>query len=367
MIVDDAIARVGSANLSNRSMGLDTECDLVLDAALDAGLRGRSRACATACWPSTWGRRPRPSTTRWRPAARSSRPSRRCRAGRARSIPLPTPSVDEAGALRPDAAAAMGGPPVDLTFLDGLVCDPERPAPDQLLATFVPEGLRRPVHRSLTGWVLGLVALLVLAALWRLTPLRTLLDPERIAALGRAVRSHPAAPLWVLLGYVAGGLVFFPITLLLAATALLFPTPGCDHLLLSAARWPAPRSPTASADFTRRLGSFWLHRPRLLRLRAQLLDRGLLAIIAARMLPVGNFSLINMAAGALEIRFRDFMLGNLIGVLPGVLTLTLFADRLSSTLRHPHARNVILLAVLAALLFLVMWWLRRRLARRAAP
>ena len=33
MIVDDAIVRVGSANLNNRSMGLDSECDLFIDAA----------------------------------------------------------------------------------------------------------------------------------------------------------------------------------------------------------------------------------------------------------------------------------------------------------------------------------------------
>ena len=40
MIVDDTIARVGSANLSNRSMGLDTECDLVLDAELNPSQTG---------------------------------------------------------------------------------------------------------------------------------------------------------------------------------------------------------------------------------------------------------------------------------------------------------------------------------------
>jgi phosphatidylserine/phosphatidylglycerophosphate/cardiolipin synthase-like enzyme len=34
MIVDDQILRVGSANLNNRSMGLDSECDLVIDCAL---------------------------------------------------------------------------------------------------------------------------------------------------------------------------------------------------------------------------------------------------------------------------------------------------------------------------------------------
>jgi phosphatidylserine/phosphatidylglycerophosphate/cardiolipin synthase-like enzyme len=31
MIVDDRLLRVGSANLNNRSMGLDTECDLVIE------------------------------------------------------------------------------------------------------------------------------------------------------------------------------------------------------------------------------------------------------------------------------------------------------------------------------------------------
>ncbi|HEX8262907.1 MAG TPA: phospholipase D-like domain-containing protein, partial [Allosphingosinicella sp.] len=34
MIVDDAAIRVGSANLNNRSMGLDSECDLMIDARL---------------------------------------------------------------------------------------------------------------------------------------------------------------------------------------------------------------------------------------------------------------------------------------------------------------------------------------------
>ncbi len=31
MVVDDAVLRIGSANLNNRSMGLDSECDVVID------------------------------------------------------------------------------------------------------------------------------------------------------------------------------------------------------------------------------------------------------------------------------------------------------------------------------------------------
>jgi len=40
MIVDDALLRVGSANLNNRSMGLDTECDLVVEATDEASRTG---------------------------------------------------------------------------------------------------------------------------------------------------------------------------------------------------------------------------------------------------------------------------------------------------------------------------------------
>ena len=73
--------------------------------------------------------------------------------GRARSLaPLPAPAGGRARRRPPDATAKAA---VDLAFLDGLACDPEQPAPDELLAMLVPEGLRRPVRRSLVGW--GLV------------------------------------------------------------------------------------------------------------------------------------------------------------------------------------------------------------------
>lgn len=45
MIVDDRILRIGSANLNNRSLGLDSECDMVLDCALPAN-RGMEKAVA---------------------------------------------------------------------------------------------------------------------------------------------------------------------------------------------------------------------------------------------------------------------------------------------------------------------------------
>nr|WP_246438953.1 phospholipase D-like domain-containing protein [Novosphingobium piscinae] len=48
MIVDDEILRIGSANLNNRSMGLDSEADMFIDAARPANDRPDVRAAITA-------------------------------------------------------------------------------------------------------------------------------------------------------------------------------------------------------------------------------------------------------------------------------------------------------------------------------
>jgi phosphatidylserine/phosphatidylglycerophosphate/cardiolipin synthase-like enzyme/uncharacterized membrane protein YdjX (TVP38/TMEM64 family) len=367
MIVDDRSARVGSANLSNRSMGLDTECDLVLDAELDArvgpaiaSLRNRLIAEHLDCDPQAVADALNGHGSLIR-AVESLR-------GRARSLaPLPARGANgEPEAPEVDARAGGGAarPPVDLAFLDGLACDPEKPAPDELLAMLVPEGLRRPVRRSLVGWGLTLAALLAVVAVWRLTPLRTLLSVDRVAALGRRISGNPAAPFAVLGAYLGGTLVFFPITLLLGATALLFPAPAAIIYCMTGALSAA----VMTYWIGRLIGRFhprWLERPRLQRISRQLQRRGIVAVIAARMLPVGNFSLINMTAGALGVRFRDYLIGNAIGLLPGVLALTIFADRIGATVRHPHANNLIVLALVAGAIGAALWWLKRRIARRS--
>jgi uncharacterized membrane protein YdjX (TVP38/TMEM64 family) len=354
MIVDDRWARVGSANLSNRSMGLDTECDVILDADLDArlgdavaSLRNRLIGEHLDCDPLAVA-----DALAARGSLIDAVDSLR---GRARSLaPLPTPAAEE-----PAPASA----PVGLAFLDGLACDPEQPAPDELLSRLVPEGLRHPVRRSLVGWGMVIAALLLLVAVWRMTPLRTLLDVERVVSLGRTIAGHPAAPFAVLGAYLVGTLVFFPITLLLGGTALLFPAPTAIVYCMTGAMSAA----VMTYGIGRLVGRFrprWLERPRLQRIGQQLRRRGMIAVVAARMLPVGNFSLINITAGALGIPFRDYVIGNALGLLPGVLALTLFADRIGATVRHPHANNLIVLALVASALGAVLWWLRRRIARR---
>jgi uncharacterized membrane protein YdjX (TVP38/TMEM64 family) len=177
----------------------------------------------------------------------------------------------------------------------------------------------------------GLVTLVVLlvgaAALWRFTPLSKLVDAHRLAALGAAVRDHPAAPALVLAAYLGGALVLCPITLLLTATAVVFdPARAIGYGLSSA---------LAAAALTYWIGVFvgrhrpaWVEGRRFAPLRGRLRNRGIVTMATIRIVPAGNFSLMNMAAGAIGIPFRDFIVGNGLGMLLVLAVLTAIAERL---------------------------------------
>jgi phosphatidylserine/phosphatidylglycerophosphate/cardiolipin synthase-like enzyme/uncharacterized membrane protein YdjX (TVP38/TMEM64 family) len=354
LVIDDRLLRIGSSNLSNRSMGLDTECDLAIDAADDrrarlgvASLRDRLLAEHLGTAPATVAREI---------ARRGSllRAIDHLRGGERTLTPLPPNGAGD------DAAAA----PLNLAMMDGLVCDPERPAPDKLIEQLVPTEYRRPFHRSLLRYAALLVAVAGVAATWRFTPLHAYLDLARVVALGQRLRGSAAAPLLVLGAYVGGALLFFPITLMLASTALVFgPRLGFVYGLGGAL---AGALVTYGAG--RLLGrsrARWLEGPRLARVRRHLQRRGLAAVVTARVLPVGNFTVINMVAGAVPIRLRDYVLGNILGLLPGLVGLTIFADRLRATLTSPRPGKLLLLVAVVAVLCALLGGLRRALARHA--
>jgi phosphatidylserine/phosphatidylglycerophosphate/cardiolipin synthase-like enzyme/uncharacterized membrane protein YdjX (TVP38/TMEM64 family) len=351
-IVDDVVARVGSANLSNRSMGLDTECDLALDATADGAKSAQRRAVAAfrnRLLAEHLGVEPTRVEAEIE-AAGSVIGAIAALSGGPRTLePLPESTED------PDAE-------LNLAFMDGLVADPERPAPDVVIEDVVAPPARRPALRSLVAWTIAVAAVAALVATWRLTPLRALLDVERLASLGRALAAQPAAPFLVFTAFAAGALVFFPITLLLTATALVFSPAralayGLGGALVGAA---------LSYGVGRLVGRHrprWLERPSVERLRRALERRGILAVVVMRILPVGNFTLINIAAGAMGVKLRDFLLGSAIGLLPGTLALTVFADRLGYVLLHPGVGGLVVLAVVTVLLLGALTVGRRLLTR----
>jgi len=147
LVIDDVFAKIGSANFSNRSMGLDTECDLAVEAHDPAGV-----AFVGSVRDRLLGEHL--GLTAAEVAARLRASGSLCRL------------IDEQVATAayglvplPDAIAA----PVDLTVFDGAVVDPEEPwSLEAFMERAVPVPLRRRLARRWLrplGLAVGLLAL----------------------------------------------------------------------------------------------------------------------------------------------------------------------------------------------------------------
>ena len=94
----------------------------------------------------------------------------------------------------------------------------------------------------------------------------------------------------------------------------------------------------------RMLGERWK------RILAGVRKRGLLAVVTFRVLPLAPFTLVNLAAGASGIRFLDFFLGTLIGMIPGLVVMSIMGDRIVAILSNPSAMDIVILLLCVAVL-----------------
>ncbi len=348
MIADDRFLRVGSSNISNRSMGLDSECDLLIDAAGDAGTEHAVRDCLFRLLAEHSGK-----------GAEEIRDAIDRKGG---LLPVIEDFRYGERALRPLDGTVPES--IDRMVPDSAIVDPEKPVdPDTLLDMVLGEEPPRSYGKRLAGAAAILLGILALAAAWRWTPLGDLLDVERIEALAGDAADSPWSFPIAMTGFVAGSLVAVPVTLLIAASALIFgPWQGYFYSLAGAVLSAVVNFGIGNAlgrDAVRRLAG-----KRINRLSKRLSQRGLLTVIALRIVPVAPFAVINMVAGASHIRFRDFWLGTLLGMAPGTLAFSLFADGIVGALRAPNAGTIAWVGVLAGFLagggILASRWIRHR-------
>lgn len=207
------------------------------------------------------------------------------------------------------------------------------------------------------------VPLVGIGLAWWLGALEGYDSADELALLGKSLRTNPLALPFVLLGFGIGTLMFVPVSALIAGTALAFaPMPSFFYSLLGVLL-----GATTTYWGGRLLGSralAYLSGPRLAKFQEELCLHAFRASIAARLLPVGNFTVINVIAGSMRIPFRAFFLGNVVGALPGVLVMTFFVNQLTAALRSPSPKSVALLVGAVVASVALFWWLRRSWRRR---
>jgi uncharacterized membrane protein YdjX (TVP38/TMEM64 family) len=74
-----------------------------------------------------------------------------------------------------------------------------------------------------------------------------------------------------------------------------------------------------------------------------------------------------LAAGAVRVPFRDFVLGTLLGMTPGVVGITFFTQQLEEMIRRPSALNLTIMIGTLLLMFAAIVGLRRWIASKHTP
>jgi uncharacterized membrane protein YdjX (TVP38/TMEM64 family) len=204
---------------------------------------------------------------------------------------------------------------------------------------------------------------LLLAALWRWSPLNQWLNMDRLLAAADSLRASPLAVPTVLALYVLGSCLMFPITILILATALSFgPLTGFALALTGSllGGW-------VSYLLGRRLGRDAVRKlagEKLNRLSRKISRRGWLAVAVVRVVPIAPFTIVNLVAGSTHISGRSFLIGTAVGMGPGILAIMIFESGLEQALRDPGWGSLALavIALCAALTVLVLGrsWLTGR-------
>jgi len=347
LIVDNRLLRIGSSNISNRSMGMDTECDLVLEskqpddktARYIDGLQSRLLAEHLDCKQEDVTRAVKNQGSMIK-AIESLRSEKR--------------------SLRPLDCTVPSD--VDEMVPDSRLIDPSEPfSAEYFVEAYVPKSRKSQGRRRLLLFAAIVVVLLGLAAAWRWTPLQELLTPERIEHHLASISSVEGRAAVAIGGFIVASLLMVPVTLLAVVGGIVF------------GGWQAFAYVLAGAMGASAIGFFGgrvfghgllerLSGSRVTQLSKRLAKRGTVAVAILRLVPVAPFAVFNLVAGSSHLGARQFLAGSLIGLAPGLGVITLFSTSLWEAFTLPSPANVAIAAVLGVVLIFVAWlakhWLR---------
>jgi uncharacterized membrane protein YdjX (TVP38/TMEM64 family) len=343
MIVDDRFVRIGSANLNNRSMGFDTELDLAVEIDEEPGQAEKIRDFRNRLLGEHLGVRPSEVEEKVR---RTGSLLRGVEELRGNSRTLETLHVDS-------------GELVDLVAEEQDLFDPEGPIEAR---SFLRDW--QPFEELSKKWVRLIqlaVLLLVLAGAalaWRFTPLQEYISRQTLAEMVALLQQNRLAWLYVLTAYAAGSLLMVPLMLLIILTAMVFGIYQGAALALVGG--------LASGTITYWLGRIMgrdtvrsLAGDKINTLSRRLGRSGIFSTFVVRLMPVAPYSIVNIVAGASHIRFRDFIIGTALGLMPGILAICLLVDRGYALLSDPGLLNIFSAAAVAAAIALSAYYLRR--------
>ena len=220
-----------------------------------------------------------------------------------------------------------------------------------------------PSKKLLVTLALACTVIIAVALIWRFSPLAQVVQPEKLAHWLKLFAHFKWAPAVVIAVYVVGGLIMLPVMGLSVATAMVFQpavavATSFTGTLLSAALLYALGARFLRGRAQRFFGA------RMARIEKAFSRQGIVAMASVRMVPLAPFTVVNLAAGAIGVRFRDYMLGTALGLAPGITVLSLFGNRVKAQWEHPSTSGVLLIIGIALVWIAISFALQRLIAAR---
>jgi phosphatidylserine/phosphatidylglycerophosphate/cardiolipin synthase-like enzyme/uncharacterized membrane protein YdjX (TVP38/TMEM64 family) len=347
MIVDNRWLRIGSANLSGRSMGLDTECDLIVE----------HEAAATDLCADLLAEHMGAEFDEVRAGLASDGLLATLRAFNdgERWLDKLEPDFDETEQAMLEPIAKIADLEKPITMPTGGVADGEgdtaSDADDEM-------------HTPAAGWA-ALALIVVVIGFWVFVAVQGSgedLDFGAILNKLRDAASHPLAPFAAVPAIVLGSVMVAPITGMLAVCALLFDpwtasivgivgtlaATGVNHWIGGHfARVISKKIPDRISEKISRVAK----------------SSDVLSLAGLRLIPIAPFSIVNLVLGVSGVDLRKFLLGTLIGMGPGIVLLCMSVDRARAALAGESVFDPWIIAVIAAagiLLIGLRTWQKRR-------
>jgi uncharacterized membrane protein YdjX (TVP38/TMEM64 family) len=191
--------------------------------------------------------------------------------------------------------------------------------------------------------------------------LQELLSPQQIEQHLASISTMEGRAMVAVGGIVVASLLMVPLTMLAVLAGVVFEGWQAFAYVLAGAMGAA-----AIGFFGGRfLGEGTIERlsgSGIENLSKRLAERGTVAVAVLRIVPVAPFAVFNLVAGISHLGSRQFLIGTLIGLTPGLGAITLFSNSLWQAFTAPSPANVAIAIALGVVVIGVAWlakrWLR---------
>ncbi len=201
-----------------------------------------------------------------------------------------------------------------------------------------------------TKFIILLACIILAAVLFRWTPLAHYANKENLLAFLQAIRGQWWGPALFIAIYAVGCVLALPGSLLTLAGGAVFGTVAGTMVNVIASNLGATLAFFAARYLGKDFVQGLMKGGRLAQWDARLGKSGFATIFRLRLIPVMPFNGLNFGAGFSSMKFKDYLLGSFLGMLPGTFIYTYFADALLQGVKEANQKALLNLIVACVLL-----------------